>query len=135
LALVGISFELMVEAPRWYVAGQFAVVTPMIGIQRLEYGEFAGARSGAFLSEQSTSPFVGLGVGWIGLYGLLSGDALSDGWGVTAEAGIAFRRDKKWFHPQLALQAFVPLGQKGNGSAGAPPDHPVGLFVAGRFFL
>lgn len=130
MALIGLSFDLMVEAPRWYAAGQFAL-TPTT--RRWGYGLFGGARAGAFLSDARTSPFVGAGGGWMELHSLEDGAPRSDGWAVTVEAGIAFRRDRRWFHPQLVLQAFFPIAQQAHSAAA--PEHPVGLFFGARFFL
>ena len=54
----------------------------------------------------------------------------SNGWGVSGEFGLAFRRDRTWFHPQLVIEGILPFAQD------APAlGRPLVLFVGARFFL
>jgi hypothetical protein len=125
VGILGLSLELNVEGPRWYGGGQLAVAATTA---RLGFGGFAGVRGGAFLADGARAPFVGLGLGAMSQAALTDGAPSSEGWGVSAEVGTAFRRDQSWFHPQIVLQGIVPFAQHTKGSV--PPGHAV-MFFAG----
>ncbi len=130
VAIFGLSLELNLEGPRWYGGGQLAIASTT---RRFGLAAFAGVRGGAYLSGAPSAPFVGLGVGRLSLSSFEDGAPSSDGWGASAEVGMAFRRDRSWFRPQLVLQAIVPFAQHTSNST--PPEHPLVLFAGVRLLL
>jgi hypothetical protein len=116
IGLVTLSLELNVEGRRWYAGAQLALAGAM---RSAGVAAYSGVRAGAFLADGPVAPFLGLGLVALGE---TDGDPnSSQGLGASAEAGIAFRRDEPWFHPQIVVQAIAPLAQqKTTGSAYQP---------------
>ncbi len=120
-----LSLELNVERGRWYGGAQLALAGMT---NRAAIVAYAGVRAGTFLTDGATTPFFGVGIG-----ALTEGEPYSEGWGASAELGVAFRRDQRWFHPQLVLQGIVPFAQHTTGST---PPEPARIFFLGvRLFL
>lgn len=132
VGILGLSAELNLEGERWYAGGQLAFTTAFL-TGRLAGGEFGGVRAGVFLTEAPTAPFIGVGAGWLRVDSGLITTSASEGWGASAELGLAFRRDQRWFHPQIVLQAIVPFSQQ--TVTATAPDEPVLLVLGGRLFL
>ena len=130
VGLVGLSLELNVEWRRWYVGAQGAITT---STGRLGLAYFAGLRGGLFLAVENTAPFVGAGAGRMLLRSFADGSPSSDGWGVTAETGIAFRRTSDSFHPQLFAEFLIPFAQ--HTTTAISPGLPLSVFVGVRLLL
>jgi hypothetical protein len=128
IGLVTLSLELNVEGRRWYAGAQLALAGAM---RNAGVAAYSGLRGGAFLADGPVAPFLGLGLGALGESDFDA--ASSGGWGVSAEAGIAFRRDEPWFHPQIVLQAIAPFSQRPTSTYAYQP-RPV-VLVGVRLFL
>ena len=108
IGLVTVSVELSVEWRRFYGGAQLALAGAM---RSAGVAAYSGVRGGMFLSDSAiASPFLGVGIGALGESDFDA--ASSRGWGASAEAGVAFRRDEAWFHPQIVLQAIMPFSQR-----------------------
>ena len=133
VGFLGLSLELNVEGQRWYGGAQLAAAA---SYSRLAVNGYVGVRAGAFLSDAAAAPFVGAGVGYLyqnPLIGEERGEASSDGWGASVEVGMAYRRDQRWFHPQLVAQAIVPFAQ--HTTSPFPPSYfPIFLIGVRLFF-
>jgi hypothetical protein len=130
VGLLGISLDLNTEWRRWYVGAQGAVTTTT---RPLGFAYFAGLRGGLFLAVENTAPFVGAGAGRMLLRSVEDGSPSSDGWGVLAETGIAFRRTSESFHPQLFAEFLIPFAQ--HTTTAISPGHPLAVFVGVRLLL
>jgi hypothetical protein len=130
VGVIGLSLELNVEWRRWYVGAQGALATTT---GTLGFAYFAGLRGGLFLAAENTAPFVGAGAGRMLLRSFADGSPSSDGWGVTAGTGIAFRRTSESFHPQLFAEFLIPFAQ--HTTTAISPGRPLTVFVGVRFLL
>ena len=109
VGLATVSLEANLEGRRWYSGAQLALAGATRGAGVAAY---AGMRAGIFFTDRADTPFIGIGFGALGE---TDGDARSSsGLGGSAELGMAFRRDEKWFHPQLVLQGILPFSQRIN---------------------
>ena len=83
------------------------------------------------MTDGRTSAFLGGGLGALGESDFDAGS--SRGWGASAEAGVALRRDERWFHPQIVLQGVLPFAQQVTSTYPYRPG-PIVLLGA-RIFL
>lgn len=128
VGLATLSLEVNLEGRRWYSGAQLVLAGAMRGAGVAAY---AGIRAGIFFNDGANTPFIGVGFGGLGE---TDGDARSSsGLGGSAEVGMAFRRDEKWFHPQLVLQGILPFSQRTN-SALPYQTAPVVLAAFRAFF-
>ena len=128
IGLITLSVELNVEGRRWYGGGQLALAA---ATRSAGFAGYSGIRVGAFLTDGPTAPFLGVGLGALGEGDFDAGT--THGWGASAEAGIALRRDERWFHPQIVLQGILPFAQRVSSTY---PYQPGAVFLVGvRIFL
>jgi hypothetical protein len=129
LGVATVSLEVNLEGRRWYSGAQLALAAATRGAGGAAY---AGMRAGVFLTDGANTPFIGIGFGGLGES---DGDARSSsGLGGSAELGMAFRRDEKWFHPQFVLQGILPFSQRTNSAAFPYQPAPVVLAAFRVFF-
>lgn len=138
IGLFTLSVELNVEGRRWYGGAQLALAgamprpgTAFAPAQAAGMAAYSGLRVGAFLLEGPNAPFIGAGVGALGEGNMNNGSSV--GWGASAEVGMAFRRDERWFHPQFALQGILPFAQQSTGSS--PYQSTPVLLLSARIYL
>jgi hypothetical protein len=127
LGLITASLELNFEGPRWYAGGQGALAWA----GRSGIASYLGLRGGVCVTDSPASMFVGAGAGSLHATGVDSNSW--EGWGASAEVGLAWRRNRDWFHAQAVVQIIFPFAQR--STSVYPPERSVVGFVGARLFL